>query len=237
MRLSQLFDLLNYGELSQLSITGNDQGIIDQSNQAAIITHLNLALLELYKRFPIKTGEVTVQTLSYLSDYRLDSRYAYTNPYQTDDIAYPKYIMDTPFDPFTDDVLVIEEVADEAGDLYTVNDENDCNSIMIMDYNAINVANPGLEAALFVQYRAAPPKIDPNTTLSYDEIVVPITDQYLEPLLNYIAYRSFAAFNMNNPEAVSYYAKFEASCGLIRQEGLRHKVARSNEKLECNGWV
>jgi len=237
MRLQEIFDHLNYGELSQLSIGGNDQGVLDASNQAAVINHINLGLIELYKRFDIRIKEVTVQTLSYLNEYRLDSRYAVTNPHGTDDTAYPKYIIDTPFYPFTDDVLVIEEVIDESEIIYSVNDETDCDTILVTDYNMINVANPGLEAALFVHYRAAPEKLNPNLTDNYSDVIVPLTDQYLEPLLNYVAYRSFAAFNMNNPEAVSYYAKFEASCQLLRQESLRHKVIRTNGKLSNNGWV
>lgn len=236
MRLSELFDYLNYGELSQLSIGGNDQGVLDLSNQAAVITHINLGLVELYKRFPIKLREVTVQQIEYLTTYHLDARYALSNPHNTDNGSFPKYIIDSPFEPFTDDVLLIEAISDEACEWYTLNDESDCRTIITNGAASINTPDPASEAALFIHYRAAPEKIsvsvaDPSAT------VVPITDQYIEPLLNYVAYRAFAAFNMNNPETVGYYQKFEASCALLDQKGMRHKDAIANSRLGLNGWL
>lgn len=236
MYLSELFDHLSYGELAQLSVGGEAQGVINSANQVPIITHLNLGLLELYKRFPIALKTVTVQQLNYLSDYYLDSRYAVTNPKSTNDVDFPKYIIDNEYDPFLDDILLIEGIADEAGDWQPLNDENKETTILTTGYNSINVPNPATESALFVYYRATPEKIDIDT-LDAESVVIPLPDQYMEALINFIGYRCFSSFNMNSPETVNYYQKFEMACNLLNREGIRYKDMTSNVRLGSNGWL
>ena len=52
MTLSDVFDQLAYGEFSKIFL--GESGAIPQSNWNRIITHINLGLTELYKRFDLK---------------------------------------------------------------------------------------------------------------------------------------------------------------------------------------
>lgn len=236
MRLSELFEYLTYGELSQLSISGEEQGMITTANQGAVITAINLGLIELHKRFPIKMGMVIVQQMTGVTEYHLDNRYAYTNPHATDDSVYYKYIIDSVAQPFTNDVLLIEGISDELNYTYTINEESDCSTIITKGATTIDVPNPDAEIALFVNYRAAPVKIDTKVS-DADDVVIDIPPQYLEPLLSFVANRFFTSFNASNPEAGMYFSKFEAACALIDKNGLHHKNGNINSKFGCNGWL
>lgn len=236
MYLSELFNHLSYSELTQLSVGGEPQGVINSANQANIITHLNLGLLELYKRFPIKLNSVSIQQTLGITNYVLDSSYAVTNPKSTDDVAFPKYIIDSAEAPFTDDVLMIDRIVDELNEELPFNDENYSNSIITLDYNVINVPEPELEYLITVSYRATPPKIAIDT-FDADTTQIPIGSQYLEALINFIAYRCFASFSQNSPETVNYYQRFEMACNLIRREGLVYKDLPRNVRLDNQGWL
>lgn len=48
MNLQEVFDQLSVGELSMLSVGGNDQGVIDESNWDKVLPHINLGLTALY---------------------------------------------------------------------------------------------------------------------------------------------------------------------------------------------
>jgi hypothetical protein len=72
---------------------------------------------------------------------------------------------------------------------------------------------------------------------SDDTAEINIPPQMTEALVSYVAYRVFAAINMNSAEAVNYYAKFEAACALINNLGLWHKDSRTNMRLENSGWL
>ena len=236
MRLSELFEYLKYGELSQLSIAGEEQGVINSVNQSRLISAINLGMVELHKRFPIKMGLAIVQQMSALTTYHLDSRYAYTNPHNTDPSVFYKYIIDSELTPFTDDVLIIEAVSDENERFYTLNEDQDCDTIITTGALTINVPNPGLELALFVNYRAAPEKIS-NTVTNPEDVYIEIPQQYLDPLLSFVAHRFFVSANASHPEAGLYFSKFEAACKLIDNKGLRHKNGNMNTRLGCNGWL
>ncbi len=63
MKLSEFFDLLEYGELANLPLSGNidsPKGIREQ-DYPVLISHLNLALTDLHTKFNLKEREVAVQ--------------------------------------------------------------------------------------------------------------------------------------------------------------------------------
>ena len=59
MLLSELFDQLTFGELSQIYVAGRDEIGIQAADYEKIIPHINLGLTELHKRFEIKTNTLT----------------------------------------------------------------------------------------------------------------------------------------------------------------------------------
>ena len=234
MLLCDIFDQLTYGELRNLELGGVDADGMDPINYTEVIPHINLALLELYKRFPLKTNELILRQHDQIQRYLLHSDYAVTNVESTQPI---KYIHDSRFDPFTDDVLKIERIYNEDGEeLY--NDEfNEFWSIHIPAYNMVQIPWPEKENNLLVVYQASPAPVPFDITVP-GEVEVHIPPPLLEPLLAYVGGRMQTS---RGGEAVqegnNYMAKFEASIQNVSNLNLLNKVNHRNNKLDCNGWV
>ena len=237
MRLIDLFDQLTYGELSQLSMGGVDELGIQIEHYPKIITHINLALTEVYKRFPLNSGEVEVQMVDGIQTYILSSDYAVTNTAST---KPNKYIVDTEIEPFEDDVLRVEKVIDEEGKVLYLNDTQEAWSVFTPAYNKIQVPYSDSANTVFVTYRADHKKIPKDLTeedIAAYEVDVPLS--HLEPVLLYVAGRIHTA--MSTVEGVNegsvYMARFEASCNKITDLNLFNNDNTTNTKLITRGFV
>jgi len=152
MLLSTIFEQLTYGELANLPVSGelNTPGIQVQ-NYPAIISHINMGLTELYKTFPLKRDEVTVQQYDHIETYYLRKKYAQTN--DDSDETY-KYIEDTQFEPFLGNVLVIDEVVNEDGQVLFKNDDTEYWSVFTPTFDAVQVPFADSSNMMIVTYRA-----------------------------------------------------------------------------------
>jgi hypothetical protein len=238
MKLSSIFEQLSYGELSQLAIGGAEtSGIVLSSDYPKLITHINLGLLELYKRFDLSRKEVFVQQYDEINLYYLDSRFAVTNTESPEPI---KYIQDSVYRPFTDNVLRIEKVINECGSELYVNDDSKYWTVYTPDYNSIQVPWPDANNAMCITYRASPdviPVVD--VVPSEQEVNIPLS--HLEPLLLYVASRIFASKpalnNESNSKGMEYMSKYELSCKRIEDLNLVQNNNTTNMKLQNAGWV
>jgi hypothetical protein len=240
MLLSEFKEYLAYGELSQLHV---GELIDDNTELPRLVSAINLGLTELYKRFPLKLAEVIIQLSNNRTNYVISSRHAESKMLPGDD---PKnfYVKDSEYYPFMDDIAQIEQVFNEDGEEIPLNDENLRYSVFTVGHNVINHPYPENENVITVIYRAHGTKLKISDILvteddevTYVDAEIDIPQQFVEPLVNYVAYRTFAAINMNSAEAVNYYAKFEAACALINTLGLWHKTNNTNMRLENTGWV
>ncbi len=233
MKLADILEQLAYGELSRLAYAKT--GTIVEADWPKVIPHINLGLTELHKRFPLQLEEVAVQQYEQISMYKLHSDFAVTNTGSTEPV---KYIVDTSFYPFKDNVLKILSVHNEIGEELYLNDSNNDWSIQTPSYDTIQVPDPEAANELAVIYQANHAKIliaglDPAT----EEIN--LSGAYLEALLQYVAARAFAS--VPSLEGISdsnnYMGKFERSCLKITEMNLISDDNTSNLKLEQRGWV
>jgi len=236
MYLSEIFEYLTHGELAQMNLGGGgaDEIGIDPANYPKIITNINLAMVELHKRFPIKQNEIDLQLYSHITDYRLTSAFAETNTASAEPY---KYIQDYQLrEPFKDDVILIRHVYDEAGDEFPLNDLNNTLSLYTPEHNILQVPFPDNENTLNVIYRAGPVKINHIGFSEPEKQWVNLTDQFLEPLCSYVAHRIFSSLNLGegNAEANSYYQKFNDACDRIEELGLY--VADSNQNTHFDDF-
>lgn len=72
MRLSEIFDHLSYGELSQMHIGEGDGEGITPENRHRIITHVMLGLTDLHRRFQLREAEAVVDLSPGLTLYTLE---------------------------------------------------------------------------------------------------------------------------------------------------------------------
>ena len=232
MKLSEILQQLTSGEFTSLFAGGIEQNRITPDQYPRVIPHINLGLIELYKRFPILLRTVIIQQNEAINRYHLEYRYAQTNTTSTEPV---KYIMDTTYEPFRDDVLKIERVFNEDGQELYLNDPKAIWSVYTVGHKTIQIPYPDRENILEIEYRASPELISLEPDLE-KEIYLSYT--FLEPLLFYMAARIYTALDTdNNQSGQLYYQKFEQSCKKIESLGLVNTDNTSNYRLEENSWV
>lgn len=247
MILKEIFDQLTHGELSQISIGGAESGEINESNYGQVLSHINLGLTALYKRFPLKEGRLTIALQPGRFTYPLSSQYAVSNSTSTEPV---KYILDTA-NPFKDDIHKVARVNTSSQWELGLNDEGDMYSVFTPSACVLRVPSSivvsGAELPSYLQtkqlevvYRANHPKIvlglgtfDPTT------YTVELPDSHLEPLLLFVASR------VNNPMGMAnefnagnnYAAKYERACEQLEQINLRVDQGSQHNRIERGGWV
>lgn len=233
MFLQEVFDQLTYGELSQTNIGGSSVGEIISSNYPAMVAHTNMGLTRLHNRFSLQTGEVIIQQYEGVTIYYLEKRF--TVSAGTEPI---KYIEDGFGTPFKENVIKIEEVFDELGNKYPLNDSNDEYSLFTPAYDRLQIPFPNATIAMSVMYRANHEKLsaiglDPETT----ELHIPYT--LLEPLVYFIASRIFASRQTTEfgNESANWYGRYEAACRTLELYGVDNTDATSAVVFEQGGWV
>ena len=178
MLISEVINLARSGELNNLS-----------PSDARVINYIDLGMIELYKRFQLRSAEAIITMEEGSTTYTLD---------QTDTRVQ--------MDSTALDVMAIQEVYDESGANLSINVENDELGVMTPMFNQIQIPNPADGEVLGVLYLAAPKYItDVSETLQ-----LPLS--LLEALLHYIGYRAHGAVDGKvEAETTTHYQKFEAS--------------------------
>lgn len=233
MQLQDIFDQLRYSELQHIKLGGHRDGTgITSEDYPAIVTHINLALTDLHTRFPIRKETVYVQIHENISTYFLNSDYAESNTGSSQPV---KYIKDTTSDPFNDNLTRIEEIADELGNPYALNVENDCESITLPIHNAFNFPNPVNDLTVKVSYRANHPKLE-NVNGS---TIVDIPMALLPVMLLYIKHRIYASLPSLSGVQASQQAlqDYMLQVQEIEDAGVINSETSINEKREAESWV
>lgn len=235
MLLSEIFDQLTHGELSQLKIGGAAKFGINESDYPLMIGYVNLALTEIHKRFALKTGKLVIQMYDTINIYHLSKEFAVSN---TASLQPIKYIVDTAGNPFLDNVIKIEQIKNLEGEVYGLNNYSNPESLYTPSQTSIEVANPDATKSLYVSYRANHFSLT-HVGLSPSKQPIDLSTTYLEPLLYYVAYRAHSPLGGKefSNEGQLYLAKYEASCKRIEELALVNKQEDYNLKLELNGWV
>jgi hypothetical protein len=248
MKLQEIFDQLTYGELSQLSIGGNEAGVIAPANYNRLVPHINLALTALYKRFPLKEGRLILELQTGRTTYPIHSKYAVSSRVSREVV---RYIKDSTAEAFKDDIHKIERVYTADGFEFGLNDESDPYGMFTPSATVLRV--PAEVAAQAVSlpdelksprvelvYRANHPLIIADgIDLEPESIELELPYSHLEPLLFYIASRVHTPTGMTNETNMgnTYFSKYEASCAQLETTNLRVDQGSQNTRLTRNGWV
>lgn len=236
--LMDIFKDLTYGELSQLHIGGlvpsEFESSPDPTNYDKILSHINIGMTELYKRFFLLSREIYIQQYEEIEVYQLQSKYNQTSA----SLEPIKYILDTPENPFLDDVLKIEQVYDEVGNLLPLNDISEELSVYTPSYRSIQVPYPKNENVMAVQYRADHPRLVWDVDMNPAEIEIDIPGSLYEALLLYVAYRAQSSMGGEGAaDGMGYFQKFEASCENVNKLGLQIQGEPGAWRFDQAGWV
>lgn len=234
MLLSDIFEDLHFGELSQLNLGGPDSGGIPEEYYPRIISFINYGLIELYKKFDLRVSEVVIDLDEGISEYLLTYDYAQSNLTSLEPV---KYIADSVDRPFPDDILQITEVWREDGKELPINDSNEDDSVYTPEWNILQVPEPVNGTSLSLIYRTYPTEISKLTT-DLPSVSLTLPPQLLTALYSYVAYRA----NLGMPEgeaskASASFSRFRGICQNITDLGLLNKPGTSNNKLDENGFA
>lgn len=237
MKLSDIFDQLAYGELSQLSLVNDQEIIPDDYNR--VISQVNMGLTELHKRFMLKRKTLTLRALEDVLRYPLRKSNSVSGGSQQ------AFIIDAD-DPFQEDIIEVLSVHGPKGEELPLNVQR--------EVEQLSVFTPGLDIVRFnvdpplgdytVTYKASHPVIpkvvDPLTfDASHIDIELPMA--YLEALLFYIASRVttpiVGGMNGNPSEGMTYAQRFEQACQTLLYQGLDVEVNRESTRFSQNGFV
>ena len=236
MLLSELFEFLRHGELRHMYLGGDETDGIKSEDFPAIVSHINMGLTALHRRFPLKFDEAIIQQYDELQRYYLRYRYAQTNVASTEPI---KYIDDSIYKPFKENVLKIEAVYSEYGEEYPLNDRNQTYSVYTPSHDSIDIPFNEKENAVSVIYRANHDKIIVGEVFDPSVIEIDIPASLEEALLFFVANRVLNAMGAGNniQEANHFLSKYELTCSQIEMYGLIGSTSTTNNRLENLGWV
>ena len=241
MRLQEIFESLAMGEFSQLSIGGQEQGVVNASNYPNVLNHVNLALTTIFTRFTLLEGRVVLALQDMRENYALTSEFAVNGRSASDGV---RYLLDTEDDPFKDDILKVERVLTEKGIELALNDKSNPQSVTTPSALKLRVPHTTKQCfktdTLTLVYRANHPKI--KFREGYFEparIEVQLPESHLMALLYFVASRVNNPIGMTNEfnAGNNYAVKFEQECQRLESEGLEVDQGSGNDRLERGGWA
>ena len=228
MKVSDAYSDLLRGEISGHGIA--IEGSLQDKDKPRVLGYLNSGLLALYTRFPLLYKECRIKQLSYITTYKLNSKFAVTNTASRE----VKYIIDSRIAPFTDDVIRVEAVADEIGDVLERNTTDYDKVYLTPSMDAIEIPNPCKGNVLFVTYRAHHPVL----TSEVDEILLP--RHLLPALYAYVASGIYSGSSSQEHVAktVECSQRYEMICQQVESAGMVNNDRQYiSTKQYWGGWV
>ena len=226
MKLEHILDTIKYGELATTSWEDKDPQIIN---------FINLGLIQLYSRFPISEKQVLIQQYPQISLYRLSREFARTNV--TSPMPH-KYILDTPFEPFMNDVMFITDICSERGAPIPLNDTNDPRSYFLTSFDTLQIPNANEHETTFILYRAKPLYISPRVEDKSIDIYIP--ECLLEALTTYVGFKAMQSIGGEEgiTQSQTLLQRFDQLCNeVITNNLLGNNVNPTNLKLRMRGFV
>lgn len=237
MLVSELFESLAQGELSNLAMAEDGEGSIVTGVRPRIIRYANEALLRLYSRFPLKENDVLVQMYESITNYQLIPRFAvnYT-PIGSGDNEPIRYLLDLPAEPFQNDLIKILAVYDSTGRFSRpLNDDADGLSVFTPQAGVLQVPVPVDGQTLSVMYQAKHVKLQGDL-----EELIELPDFLVEAFTSFIAYKVFSHMNtqVSTSKAQEHLTMYESVCTEATDKDLVNiSVSTPTSKFRRGGWV
>ena len=227
MKVSDAFSDLVYGELSSHGLAVD--GVVQGTDEKRLITFLNSGLLALYTRYPLLFKELRIRQLSYVTSYKLKVEHAITNTSNN-----PKYIIDSSISPFTGDVIRVEFVADEVGDVLERNSTDYDKVYLTPSMDSIEIPNPRAGNVLFVTYRAHHP------VLVTHEDTIELPRHFIPALYAYVAASVYSGSSSQEHVAktVECTQRYEMICRQLEDSGMVNNDSQNiSTRQYWGGWV
>lgn len=214
--VSDIIDHLTSGEFTQLSIAKDLTNVTKEEEAIKkVLRYIDLAVIELHKRFDLKTIQGT--SITGVAD-----TYTYDLAWNT-----------------SDRLIRLYSIYNDAGLQYRINDESDANSVFTPVYNKVYVPNIETGDILYPVLSVVAPAIGWNTDkATTTSQLVPVPISMLEALLHYIGYRGHGSLDgAINTENNTHLMRFEASCQRLKELGLGMEYNLVSANFSNRGFI
>lgn len=181
MIIKEVVTLAKHSELS---------GVAAKDSIDAIVAFINLGMLELYKRFPIRVEEHVVTLQEDVNYYDMPTDFMYAlGAYGEKDESNPTMSTEIP-----------------------INDEMDEDSVFFNDWSTLQVPSTVSGDFVAIIYATKPTSI---TTVQADDgtTELDLPDVLIDALLSYVGYRAYLGIRTDaQSENNAHWARFERNC-------------------------
>lgn len=239
MFLQEFFDHLAHGEFADLAIGNSETGTIVETAYPKIISHLNLGLNELYKKFILKKKECTIQQQAGVELYYLRSSYIATGGIFADDA----YIVEEDTDGFDNDIVKILEAYDADGDEVPINNlKYPTTGIFTQAFDTLKMTPADPLKTVSIVYQAYHPRITLTETFNPETYQLYFPEYIEYALLCFIAAKLFKSkttktSEVTSPSYNSFLNQYDKACKEITELGLVEDTLFESKNFESKGWV
>lgn len=185
-----------------------------------IVSYINIAMMELYSIFQLRSDELVLNLKTGKTVYKLDG---------TDPDVYREGVLYT-----GNDFMMVVNAFDENGEI-SINNNNDSLSVFTVAYNKIQVPYATTGEHIALVYRTAPSEVmyvdDGSGNAKDVEVELPI--HMMEALLSHIGYSAYSSIDTAQEiETDKHMQRFDRACqrleayGLVPQDALDLNIDR-----------
>lgn len=206
MIVQDVIDLSKYSELNSLAI---------KSDNNAIITLMNMGIMELYKRFPLAINEFIVDLEDNKIFYDLPSDFMY------------------PLEAYGE---VDENSTTKEAPELPINDTDEPFSIFFPNHTQVQIPVVASGEHISILYASKPPRL----TINDLNAELPIPDALIEALVYYIGFRAHTGIRSDGQSENSmHWIRFDQSCKKARELGVAYPLDSWNmpDRLSNRGFV
>lgn len=231
--IESLYRDLSYGEFSNLALSNDGGGTIQEAAQPKIIVAANEGLLRLHSQFVLKERDVIIEQVLGITNYHLLRRFAESTLPKVEDHTY---IKDMGLEPFEEDVIKILAVYDSCGVELPLNDLELCSSLFCPQANVLQVPKPDHGKPLSIMYQARHVRLDEKDLLQPIEL----PDVLWGALTAFVAYKVFSQMNTveSTNKAQEHYSNYTAICQeAIDRDLVSTSGSTTNTRFDKRGWA
>ena len=236
--LKDLFHLLATGEFANIALSRTNTGGLDEKEYEKVIGHINLGILEIYKRFKLLENEFFLHADPSVTTYYLRE----ANSALLNNITTTEYIeIPDNVEGFLN-IVEITSIFDSEGEELRMNNRFEIPTIQQLSSDILKITQLEAAGIFSVVYQSYPDKIVIEDDFDPSAYVVYIPETIIEPLMYYVASRVYKPMGSNDSTANadksdSYQQQYELSCMKLDLFGLPIQEDDKENTFESQGWT
>lgn len=237
--MKDLFSLLATGEFANIALTKDSRGNIDQAEYGKLINHINLAVIELYKRFKFLEEELVICASPEVLTYHLRAAYTALPGNTTTEL----YIEHPDGENGEINIIEIKDVFDSDNVRLPMNSRSSTPYIKQKAMDTLRITGLTDEQKISVVFSAHPSLPVLNDSFQLNTCVLDIPSTIIEPIIYYVAARVFKPIGANNSTANAdksnvYQQQYELACQKIDMYGLiADDDGKDPDRFQQQGWL